>query len=98
MRWIFLFVTTMIVGVIIKGSNLINDLDNDIFMMYRNNFNDYLYVNDEYMICVDTDKLEKKLQKYGDVTFASDDLHFIVKLRLYGEKEYRFYLEKNYVN
>ena len=99
MRWIILLFTCIIILLVVSNTASVIALENKVYEIYVNDFNSYLIINEQYEAVIDEEKLNRELEKYGEVNFYKGDyLHFSVKGKCFHNyyREYWFYLEKKY--
>ncbi len=100
MRILFIFISVFTLFISKKNINYLKEIDNKIYEQYLNNFNDYLYMDNRYELKIDKDKFKEDISnKFYEIVIC-DDNNFKFKVHFkYGfmvDKEYYFYLEKNY--
>lgn len=77
----------------------IRKLEMIVFNLYVSGFQEYMYMDKDFMVNYDKEKLKKFFEKEG-YCFQYEEglLSFTVSFKrvFFYEKDYRFYLERNY--
>jgi len=73
------------------------DLENEVFILYSSNFEDYLIVNNDYELVINKEKLENYFVKKGYKIVFYDDLHFEIGFDylIDYKREHYFYMVIN---
>lgn len=97
MRWFFIaFTCAFSLYLNVNGRKII-ELENKISELYFDGFCDYLFVDVNYNLVLDKDRLKKEINKYGEVSFC-DGINFTVTSRFpfKYERKFKFLVEKNH--
>lgn len=97
MRWLFIIITCVFSLYLNINERKIIELENKVNELYFDNFIDYLFVDENYNLVLNEEKLKKEIGEYGKVSFY-DEINFIVTSRFpfKYEREFKFLLEKNH--
>lgn len=99
MRIVFILLGILISVMSIKSNHLYKEVDDKIYAMYVNDFEDYLYLDNNYNLSIDKDRFKEEMKSDLYEIVIIDDCNFKFKIKfnyfIMYEKEYYFYLEKS---
>lgn len=101
MRFIMLFFCLIATGDQIKKERELLLVENQIYELYRDNFNDFLKIQDRYIVSLDIDKINLYFNNKGYNVFVENkESEIVFKTKYKGwfkesEKGYSFYLVAN---